>query len=111
MSEEKLYKVAADPDFGKRMTSREPDALIDEKIFGYPVFWRPSADRQCPYRTGWQDFGMPFSVPYYHSDIKDAWKVVEELGKRGLKIEIPTLPEKEAAEFICREALRLIGIR
>lgn len=109
MDESKLCKVA-DPDFGKRLISREPDALLDEKLFGHRVHWMLCGNREVPYRTGWHDFGMPFSVPYYHEKIQDAWLVVEELGKRGIRIGIPMCGAREASKAICREAIRLLNI-
>jgi hypothetical protein len=92
MDESGLRKVS-DPDFGKRLVSREPDALIDEKLFGHKVHWMLCGNREVPYRTGWHDCGMPFSVPYYHSDIKDAWLIVEEFGKRGALLNVMLKPQ------------------
>lgn len=131
MKEDGLCKVD-DPDFGKRLISREPDALIDEKFFGHKVHWMLCGNREVPYRTGWHDFGMPFSVPYYHSDIKDAWEIVEELRKRGIILSIGSMVDgdpsneryriswrdsskgepiygKTAPEAICKAAFQILG--
>lgn len=99
-----------DPDFGKRDSSREPDALIDEKLFGHKVDWRMCGNRQTPYRTGGHDFGMPFSVPYYYSDIKDAWEIVEEFRKRGITLIIGSREDLDPSQregYYCDDLLAL----
>lgn len=102
----KVYKVH-DPDFGKRIVSREPDALLDEKLFGHEVVWAMAGGRQAPYRKGQHDYGMPFSVPYYHSDIKDAWVIVEHLRKCGITLSIKSREDLDPAEDNCDDLTAL----
>jgi hypothetical protein len=109
MAEPKFFPVV-DPDFGKRVVSREPDALLDEKLFGHEVQWALWGSRQLPFRKGWQDYGMPYSVPHYHEKIQDAWLVVEELAKRGIRMEIPMCEARQASKVICQESMRLLNI-
>lgn len=97
----------SDPDFGKRLIYREPDALLDEKLFGHKVHWSMCGTRKAPYRTGCQDFGMPFSVPYYHSDIKDAWVIVEELRKRGITLSIGSRADLDPSDNNCDDLISL----
>ncbi|SRR5579871_1099460 len=99
--------VVRDPDFGKRLTSREPDALLDEKLFGHQVVWSLWGSREMPFRKGWQDFGMPFSVPYYSSDMREAWKVVEELRKRGIMISVKSREDLDPAKNNCDDLIQL----
>ena len=100
MDTEKTAEIA-DPNFGKREPTRELDALFDQKVFGYETVWRLEGTREVPFRKGWHDFMMPFSVPYYHAKIQDAWLLVDELVKRGIQIPIPAKRSQEAAIQIC----------
>lgn len=96
-----------DPDFGKRLTAREPDALLDEKLFGHEVQWSLWSDREVPFRKGWHDFGMPFSVPYYTEKIEDAWLVVEEFRKRGISLSVKSRTDLDPAENNCDDLIAL----
>ncbi len=106
MEEKGLCKVN-DPDFGKRLVSREPDALLDEKLFGHEVQWALWGSREMPFRKGWQDFGMPFSVPYYTEKIQDAWLVVEELRKRGITLSVKSRQDLDPSQNNCDEVIAL----
>ncbi len=100
MDTEKTVEIA-DPNFGKREPTRESDALFDQKVFGYETEWRLEGTREAPFRKGWHDFGMPFTVPYYHDRIQDTWLLVDELVKRGIQIPIQARRSQEAATHIC----------
>lgn len=106
MDEPKLRKVV-DPDFGKRRAEREPDALLDQKLFGYETEWVLSGNRQSPMRKGWHDYGMPFSVPYYRENIQDAWLIVEELRRRGIVLSIKSREDLDPAANNCPELIQL----
>lgn len=100
MDTEKTAEIA-DPNFGKREPIREVDALFDQKVFGHATEWRLWGSREMPFRKGFHDYGMPFSVPYYHEKIQDAWLLVDELVKRGIQIPIQARCSREAAIQIC----------
>ncbi len=104
-----LRKVK-DPDFGKREPDREQDAILDQKIFGHETQWALWGNREMPFRQGWHDHGMPYSVPYYHSRIQDAWLIVEALIGRFLFFNIPAASEEKAAKAICEEARKALKI-
>lgn len=107
MKGELFERKVADPDFGKRDSSREADAVIDEKLFGHEVDWRMCGNRQVPYRTGWHDFGMPFSVPYYRTRMGDAWLVVEELRRRGIELSIKSIADLDPKANNCPRLIEL----
>ncbi len=109
MAKEFERKVA-DPNFGKRDPEREQDALLDQRIFGHETEWALWGNREVPFRKGWRDYGMPFSVPYYHSRIQDAWVVVEALTDAGIVLSIPSASSRETAKAICEEALKALKI-
>lgn len=98
-------RKVADPDFGKRSVHREPDALIDEKLFGHKVDWRMCGNRQEPYRTGWHDFGMPFSVPYYHTEIQDAMQIVEAFRRRRITLSIKSEEDLDPKANNCQDLI------
>lgn len=104
---EQFERRVKDPDFGKRDSHREKDALIDQKLFGHEVDWRICGNRQAPYRTGWHDFGMPFSVPYYQSRMEDAWKIVEELRGRGIELSVKSIADLDPKANNCDEIVKL----
>lgn len=106
MDPAKMGKVH-DPDFGKRDASREADALLDQKLFGYEIHWGMCGSLEVPYRKGQHDYGMPFSVPYYHSDIKDAWAIVEELRKRGITLSLSSRADLDPSKNNCDDVIRL----
>jgi hypothetical protein len=98
---------AIDPDFGKRVVAREPDALIDEKLFGHQVEWALWGDREQPFRKGQRDYGMPVSVPYYHEKISDAWLIVEELRNRGIVLSIKSCADLDPNANNCEDLIKL----
>jgi hypothetical protein len=106
VDEPKLYKVV-DPDFGKRPVNRERDAVLDEKLFGHEVQWVLAGGRERPVRKGWHDCGMPFSMPYYHEKIQDAWLIVEELRRRGIALSIKSREDLDPAANNCPELIQL----
>lgn len=106
MDEPKLHKVV-DPDFGKRLVEREPDVLLDQKLFGHEVEWALWGCREAPFRKGWHDYGMPFSVPYYHEKIQDAWLIVEELRRRGIEMTVKAREDLDPAANNCPELVQL----
>lgn len=98
--------MVVDPDFGKRLFQREPDALLDEKLFGHEIYWA-CGNREVPYRKGWRDFGMPFSVPYYSSDLGDAWLLVEELRRRGIELCVKSRADLNPSDNNCEDLIKL----
>lgn len=98
-----------DPDFGKRLFERVPDSLLDEKLFGYETYWAICGSREVPYRKRWHDFGMPFSTPYYSSDMGAAWLIVEELRRRGIELSINSRADLNPSANNCDEVLKLKG--
>ncbi len=96
-----------DPDFGKREPEREQDALIDQKIFGHETDWLLDGTRTNPRRKGWHDFGMPFSVPYYTSETRDAMLIVEELRRRGIELSIKSIAPLDPKANNCAEVIAL----
>lgn len=100
-----------DPDFGKRLVAREPDALLDEKLFGHEVQWAIWGDREAPFRKGWNDFGMPFSVPYYTEGIEDAWLIVEELRKRGISLSISSREDLNPSGTNCADLMAIMDAK
>jgi hypothetical protein len=96
-----------DPDYGKRLFQRVPDTFLDEKLFGHEIYWAICGSREAPYRKGWQDFGMPFSVPYYDSDLGDAWLIVEELRRRGIRLSISSREDLDPSKNNCDEVIAL----
>lgn len=106
MDESRLGTVT-DPDFGKRLAVRESDALLDGKLFGHEVEWSLWGSREVPFRKGWRDFGMPFSVPCYHEKIEDAWLIVEEFRQRGISLSVSSRPDLDPSANHCDELVRL----
>jgi hypothetical protein len=106
MDESKLRPVV-DPDFGKRLVSRKPDVLLDEKLFGHQVVWALWGSRKLPFRKGWQDFGMPFRVPHYHEEIQDAWLIVEELRRRRISLSVSSCTDLDPKANNCQELIDL----
>lgn len=71
---------------------RELDAMIAEKVMGWaPVlhygergtgYWAPSG---CESDGAWVTDG---DVPFYSADMAAAWEVVEEMARRGWKVDV-----------------------
>jgi hypothetical protein len=76
----------------KHTAGRELDALIAEKVMGwtrYPAGMHPTDNRTisgvlyCPPYYPY-DAGSANVVPYYSTNISEAWEVVTKLAERGL---------------------------
>lgn len=102
-----LPGAIVDPDFGKRLFERVPDSLLDGKLFGHETYWAICGSREVPYRKGWHDFGMPFSVPYYSSDLGDAWLIVEELRRRGIELSVKSRADFDPRANNCEDLIKL----
>ncbi len=106
------------------MNDRELDALVAEKIIGVVVSNKKDHSHCWQVYNG-KDYGM---LPYYSSDITDAWDVFEKLGGLcgvgygpvrkdwtayfQINIDHPThrASDKSAARAICLAALMAVGV-
>lgn len=93
--------------------SREMDCIIAEKFFGWEdVSW----DCEAYNYTGHpQNHYRYEQVPYYTTDLKDAWKIVKKLGELGWGMVFmnqyshsPECPFEYGADF-AKEGVRVIG--
>lgn len=67
---------------------RELDALVAEKVMGYP------GDGNVWYVTG--DYANPDSIPEYSTDIAAAWEVVEKMKHSSWSFSIRSSDDCEA---------------
>ncbi len=105
MKSERLARDGVGPGSPTRLPGREADALIDEKLFGFEVEWCMLDGRETPYRKGHQDFGMPATVPLYHEDMGEAWRIVEEFRRRGLRLSIDAYEDLVPGKKYCQALL------
>lgn len=74
---------------------RELDALVAEKVFGFPAPRDSHASTEVGYWT--VDDKMFIPVPRFSTDIAAAWEVVEKLKRLGYKIGIDSSPNDKSA--------------
>lgn len=94
--------------------SRELDALIAKKIFGYTLDYEFAETLGAPCVPALRDQHDEWGIlPEYSTDMAAAWQVVERMLDttfKGKLDHIWSLTAREAAEAICQAALEEGGI-